>query len=190
MCSDNRKTLSFWGATTHFLSSAFSIVTGTAALTAFSWMSVNLNKSTFWLMQLCQHGRGRAQQLYVGSNLWPSDKLASPELRRSLALNHEGYFQICDLNSCIYDRLESERLNQTKQIKAWKKILKREVDGEVSKSAQNTKQISSGIDQNGNNGYTNCSLKMYFSCCVCGHSEQMHVSIEERTKGKRTNCVP
>lgn len=93
-CLDDRRTPSLWGATTHLLSSAavfaVCIVTGTAALTAFSWMTVNLNKSSFWLtpLCLCPYGRGRAQQLYVGSNLWPSDKLARLELRRSLAWDH------------------------------------------------------------------------------------------------------
>lgn len=47
-----RKTLSLWGATTRLLSSAacfaLRIVSGTAALTAFSWMTVNLSKSSFW----------------------------------------------------------------------------------------------------------------------------------------------
>lgn len=103
-------------------------------------------------MPLCQRGRGRAQQLYVGSNLWPSEE--SEE--ESGIGPHEGYFQICDLNNCIYDRLESERLNQTKQIKdaGKKKILKSEQEREVSESAPWFKniQISSGIDQNGNNG--------------------------------------
>lgn len=90
---------------------------------------------------------------------------------------HRGYFQICDLNNCIYRTLGKECLFEGKK------------KDKIKKKKGRTFFLKRGKKGFQTDYYRNCGLKQsnssftFQSACVA--REQMRIFIEDCTKGKR-----